>query len=232
MNRLATERLAAKSKPFSTPTAARISPAHARRRCHRHRPSSARPSRGDCRKNRDRRSVGTAVAQLVRRLCPVWCGTRRRIAFAILIEHAGYGGASAAPAAGEIVSAAAVAGLIRSARGPSERDEHREVTDMDFLRRARNLEARLAGTLDRTVGGLVRPGTREPLEIVLTLSSRRCRRKSRRAAEAAGSFRSTPSRSPSSHRRVMRGHASKLSSPTACRCAIASWRAWLGGLPG
>ena len=37
---------------------------------------------------------------------------------------------------------------------------------MDFLRRARDLEARLAGTLDRTVGGLVRPGTREPLEIV------------------------------------------------------------------
>jgi FHA domain-containing protein len=37
---------------------------------------------------------------------------------------------------------------------------------MDFLRKARNLEAKLAGTLDRTVGGLVRSGTREPLEIV------------------------------------------------------------------
>ena len=37
---------------------------------------------------------------------------------------------------------------------------------MDLLRKARDLEARLAGTLDRTVGGLVRPGTREPLEIV------------------------------------------------------------------
>jgi cell division protein FtsW (lipid II flippase) len=36
----------------------------------------------------------------------------KRIAFAIVIEHAGYGGASAAPAAGEIVSAAAAAGLI------------------------------------------------------------------------------------------------------------------------
>ena len=37
---------------------------------------------------------------------------------------------------------------------------------MDLLRKARDLEARLAGTLDRTVGGLVRPGAREPLEIV------------------------------------------------------------------
>jgi peptidoglycan glycosyltransferase len=36
----------------------------------------------------------------------------RRVAFAIVIENAGYGGASAAPAAGEIVSAAASAGLI------------------------------------------------------------------------------------------------------------------------
>jgi pSer/pThr/pTyr-binding forkhead associated (FHA) protein len=38
--------------------------------------------------------------------------------------------------------------------------------DMDLLRRARDLEAKLAGTLDRTVGGLVRSRAREPLEIV------------------------------------------------------------------
>ena len=37
----------------------------------------------------------------------------RRIAFAIIIENAGYGSASAAPAAGEIVTAAAGAGLIK-----------------------------------------------------------------------------------------------------------------------
>jgi hypothetical protein len=37
---------------------------------------------------------------------------------------------------------------------------------MDFLQKARDLEAKLAGTLDRTVGGLVRSGTREPIEIV------------------------------------------------------------------
>jgi pSer/pThr/pTyr-binding forkhead associated (FHA) protein len=37
---------------------------------------------------------------------------------------------------------------------------------MDFLRRARDLEAKLAGTFDRTVGGLVRSGAREPLEVV------------------------------------------------------------------
>jgi hypothetical protein len=37
----------------------------------------------------------------------------RRIAMAVLIENAGYGGVAAAPAAGEIASAAAAAGLIR-----------------------------------------------------------------------------------------------------------------------
>jgi peptidoglycan glycosyltransferase len=36
----------------------------------------------------------------------------KRIAFAIILEHAGYGGANAAPVAGDIVSAAALAGLI------------------------------------------------------------------------------------------------------------------------
>jgi cell division protein FtsW (lipid II flippase) len=37
----------------------------------------------------------------------------RRVAFAVLIENAGYGGVAAAPAAGEIVSAAAASGLVR-----------------------------------------------------------------------------------------------------------------------
>jgi cell division protein FtsW (lipid II flippase) len=37
----------------------------------------------------------------------------RRIAFAVIIENAGYGGGSAAPAAGEIVTAAALAGLMK-----------------------------------------------------------------------------------------------------------------------
>jgi peptidoglycan glycosyltransferase len=37
----------------------------------------------------------------------------RRVAFAVLIENAGYGGRAAAPAAGEIVTAAAASGLIR-----------------------------------------------------------------------------------------------------------------------
>ncbi|MEO8256325.1 MAG: FtsW/RodA/SpoVE family cell cycle protein [Acidobacteriota bacterium] len=36
-----------------------------------------------------------------------------RIAFAVIIEHAGYGGRAAAPVAGEIVTAAASAGLVR-----------------------------------------------------------------------------------------------------------------------
>ena len=37
----------------------------------------------------------------------------KRIAFAVIVENAGYGGGSAAPAAGEIVSAAALAGLMK-----------------------------------------------------------------------------------------------------------------------
>jgi peptidoglycan glycosyltransferase len=37
---------------------------------------------------------------------------KRQIAFAVLFENAGYGGAIAAPAAGEIVTAAASRGLI------------------------------------------------------------------------------------------------------------------------
>ena len=40
-------------------------------------------------------------------------GSTRRIAFAIIIENAGYGSANAAPAAGEIVSAAAAVGLLK-----------------------------------------------------------------------------------------------------------------------
>ena len=36
-----------------------------------------------------------------------------RVAFAVLIENAGYGGVAAAPAAGEIVTAAAASGLLK-----------------------------------------------------------------------------------------------------------------------
>jgi hypothetical protein len=37
---------------------------------------------------------------------------------------------------------------------------------MDLLRKARALEARIAGTFDRTVGGVVQPTGREPIEVV------------------------------------------------------------------
>jgi cell division protein FtsW (lipid II flippase) len=40
----------------------------------------------------------------------------KRIAFVVLVEHAGYGGTAAAPAAGEIVSAAAALGLVKESR--------------------------------------------------------------------------------------------------------------------
>ena len=47
----------------------------------------------------------------------------KEIAFAIVIEHAGYGGATAAPAAGEIVSAATAAGLAGAPAARAKRDE-------------------------------------------------------------------------------------------------------------
>lgn len=37
---------------------------------------------------------------------------------------------------------------------------------MDFLRKAKDIEAKLAGTFDRTIGGLVGAQARQPLEIV------------------------------------------------------------------
>ena len=37
----------------------------------------------------------------------------RRIAFAVIVENAGYGGSAAARAAGDIVTAAAAAGLVK-----------------------------------------------------------------------------------------------------------------------
>jgi peptidoglycan glycosyltransferase len=62
----------------------------------------------------------TGTAELTGRASHAWFvgfapyGTAtRRIAFAIIIENAGYGGASAAPVAGEIVTAAAQSGLVQ-----------------------------------------------------------------------------------------------------------------------
>jgi peptidoglycan glycosyltransferase len=40
-------------------------------------------------------------------------GTGRRLAFAVLVENAGYGGRAAAPIAGAIVSAASELGVIK-----------------------------------------------------------------------------------------------------------------------
>jgi len=41
-----------------------------------------------------------------------YSGESKKIAFAVIIENAGYGGLAAAPVAGEIVTAAAALGLI------------------------------------------------------------------------------------------------------------------------
>jgi peptidoglycan glycosyltransferase len=62
----------------------------------------------------------TGTAELAGRASHAWFvgfapyGTAtRRIAFAVIIENAGYGGANAAPVAGEIVTAAAQSGLVQ-----------------------------------------------------------------------------------------------------------------------
>jgi len=62
----------------------------------------------------------TGTAELADRASHAWFvgfapygAATKRIAFAIIIENAGYGGASAAPVAGEIVTAAAQSGLVQ-----------------------------------------------------------------------------------------------------------------------
>ena len=87
-------------------------------------------SSADRREDRHGGSGRPPVARMVRRVCSVrthvtgsLTGSRgsrgackkKRIAFAIVIEHAGYGGITAAPAAGDIVSAATAVGLIGAA---------------------------------------------------------------------------------------------------------------------
>jgi peptidoglycan glycosyltransferase len=72
-------------------------------------------------KNHPGRIAGkTGTAELAGRASHAWFVgfapygvATRRIAFAIIIENAGYGGASAAPVAGEIVTAAAQSGLVQ-----------------------------------------------------------------------------------------------------------------------
>ena len=66
-------------------------------------------SRCHCREDRNRGGDRRAVAFLVHRLCAVRAATRR-VAVAVILENAGYGGAGAAPAAGEIIDAAAALG--------------------------------------------------------------------------------------------------------------------------
>jgi cell division protein FtsW (lipid II flippase) len=62
----------------------------------------------------------TGTAELAGRASHAWVvgfapfgAATKRIAFAVIIENAGYGGASAAPVAGEIVTAAARSGLVQ-----------------------------------------------------------------------------------------------------------------------
>jgi cell division protein FtsW (lipid II flippase) len=54
---------------------------------------------------------------------PGAANAKRRIAFAIVIEHAGYGGITAAPAAGDIVNAAVAAGIIGAPAARTRRED-------------------------------------------------------------------------------------------------------------
>src|SRR5262249_4850097 len=56
---------------------------------------------------------------------PYGAGVERRIAFAVLVEHGGYGGRVAAPIAREVVEAACKVGVLGC---PSVEDEHRSLT--------------------------------------------------------------------------------------------------------
>ena len=85
---------------------------HARRGDRRYRPSPARSSVADRGKNRHGGTFRQPSHSWFVGFAPYGAATKR-IAFAVIIENAGYGAASAAPAAGEIVTAAAAAGLIK-----------------------------------------------------------------------------------------------------------------------
>ena len=95
-------------KPILAPAAGRTPRGHhapRRRRGHRAEPQGDRAADGG--QDRHRGGAGPAVARLVRRVRAL----RRsapggRISFAVLVEHGGYGGAVAAPIAGQIVTAA------------------------------------------------------------------------------------------------------------------------------
>jgi peptidoglycan glycosyltransferase len=87
---------------------------HARRRARGHRAPAAQPS--------DAHRGKTGTAEVVGETSHSWFvgfapydapATARRIAFAVIVENAGYGGAAAASAAGDVVTAAASAGLIK-----------------------------------------------------------------------------------------------------------------------
>ena len=66
-----------------------------------------------CGEDRNCGSQRCAFAFLVHRVCDRTVRRRRRVAVAVILENAGYGGAGAAPAAGEIIDAAAALGLAK-----------------------------------------------------------------------------------------------------------------------
>ena len=86
---------------------------HARRRADGHRPQSEESPLADRRKDRHGGAHRARLARLVRRLCALWNRDAGGSPSPIIIENAGYGGASAAPVAGDIVTAAAQSGLVQ-----------------------------------------------------------------------------------------------------------------------
>ena len=88
---------------------------HARRGARRHRTQPSRAQRRDRGQDRHGGTRRRASHAWFVGFAPYGRATKR-IAFAVIVENAGYGGAAAAPAAGEIVAAAAALGLIGEER--------------------------------------------------------------------------------------------------------------------
>ena len=125
------------------------------RRGHRPQPEGRRA--GHRGQDRHRRGAGRAVARVVRRLRAVRrrpcrgahrrsaaparqeAGAVTRVAFAVLVEHGGYGGSVAAPIAGQIVD-----------RGPGAEDHPSRRDTMGILDNVRKIEKRIEQLAERT----------------------------------------------------------------------------------
>ena len=154
---------AGRDEVLLTPAAAGLLGAlHARRRAHRHRPRRcatiprASPARPAPRKWPARASHSWFVG-----FAPYGPATRR-VAFAVIVENAGYGGQAAASLAGEIVTAAA---SRRAGQMTANKSGVMARSSKGLMGRARATRVAPPGTVERASQRLTQSGAREPLEI-------------------------------------------------------------------